>query len=81
MGDNRTVSEDSRIFGPITRDSIIGRAWLRYFPLDRIGFIQRPPYPSLSAQADSSSIDVAGRPAMPPDVARGSTVPATAAAG
>jgi signal peptidase I len=81
MGDNRTVSEDSRIFGPITRDSIIGRAWLRYFPLDRIGFIQRPPYPPLSAQADGSSIDVAGRPAMPPDVARGSTVPATAAAG
>jgi signal peptidase I len=47
MGDNRTVSEDSRIFGPITRDSIIGRAWLRYFPLDRIGFIQRPQYDGL----------------------------------
>ena len=41
MGDNRTVSEDSRSFGPITSDSIIGRAWLRYFPLDRIGFIER----------------------------------------
>ena len=54
MGDNRTVSEDSRIFGPISRDSIIGRAWLRYFPLDRIGFIERPDYPGLPAQVTAS---------------------------
>lgn len=47
MGDNRTVSEDSRTFGPITRDLIIGRAWLRYFPLDRIGFMNRPAYAGL----------------------------------
>ncbi len=55
MGDNRTVSEDSRIFGPIARDSIIGRAWLRYFPLDRIGFIQRPDYAGLAAAATDSA--------------------------
>ena len=47
MGDNRTVSQDSRVFGPITRELIIGRAWLRYFPLNRIGVVQRPAYPGL----------------------------------
>lgn len=48
MGDNRPVSQDSRFFGPITRDLIIGRAWLRYFPLDRIGFLEQPTYAGLS---------------------------------
>jgi signal peptidase I len=47
MGDNRPQSQDSRVFGPIERDLIVGRAWLRYFPLDRIGFTQRPEYPGL----------------------------------
>jgi signal peptidase I len=47
MGDNRPESQDSRVFGPITEDLIVGRAWLRYFPLNRIGFMQRPVYPGL----------------------------------
>jgi signal peptidase I len=47
MGDNRTVSQDSRVFGPITRNLIIGRAWLRYFPLNRIGFVKHPVYDGL----------------------------------
>jgi len=47
MGDNRSVSQDSRVFGPIAEDTIIGRAWLRYFPLDRIGLMQRPDYADL----------------------------------
>ncbi len=54
MGDNREKSEDSRVFGPIGRDAIIGRAWLRYFPLDRVGFIERPTYPGLSGQPQES---------------------------
>ena len=29
MGDHRDVSNDSRVFGPITRGSIIGRTWLQ----------------------------------------------------
>jgi signal peptidase I len=47
LGDNRTVSQDSRYFGPIARDLIVGRAWLRYFPLDRVGFLERPTYDAL----------------------------------
>jgi len=35
MGDNRNNSNDSRVFGPVSRDAIAGRAWLRYWPLDR----------------------------------------------
>lgn len=46
MGDNRTVSQDSRSFGPVEEDLIIGRAWLRYFPLDRVGIMQHPAYPA-----------------------------------
>lgn len=34
MGDNRVNSNDSRAFGPVMRDAILGRAWLRYWPLN-----------------------------------------------
>jgi signal peptidase I len=37
MGDNRTNSADSREFGPIDEDLIVGRAFIRIWPLDDIG--------------------------------------------
>jgi signal peptidase I len=60
MGDNRPDSQDSRFFGPVSRELIIGRAWLRYFPLDRVGFISRPTYVGLSA-ALPTALGVAAR--------------------
>ncbi len=48
MGDNRPSSQDSRVFGPVDGDLILGRAWLRYFPLDRFGLVERPSYPLLA---------------------------------
>lgn len=39
MGDNRQNSGDSRVFGPITEDSVVGRTVLRLFPLRRTGFL------------------------------------------
>jgi len=39
MGDNRANSSDSRVFGPIPADLIIGRAFLRVWPLSQIGFL------------------------------------------
>src|ERR1700674_3443253 len=39
MGDNRNRSQDSRFFGPITRDRIDGRAWFRIWPLSPFGNI------------------------------------------
>jgi signal peptidase I len=37
MGDNRANSQDSRIFGPVPEENIEGEAFLRFWPLDRIG--------------------------------------------
>ncbi len=44
MGDNRRASLDSRSFGPVTRDYIVGRAWVRGWPIDRITVFERPEY-------------------------------------
>ena len=37
LGDNRGESDDSRYWGPVPRDWIIGKAFLAYWPPDRIG--------------------------------------------
>lgn len=37
LGDNRDRSNDSRSFGPIPIENIIGRAWLSYWPPEKIG--------------------------------------------
>lgn len=37
MGDNRSVSEDSRIFGPVPRNAIYARVVLNVWPLHRFG--------------------------------------------
>jgi signal peptidase I len=39
MGDHRADSQDSRGFGPIQKSTLIGRAWLRYWPLDQFGIL------------------------------------------
>jgi signal peptidase I len=37
MGDNRNNSGDSRVFGPVPLDSIMGKAFAVYWPLSRAG--------------------------------------------
>jgi signal peptidase I len=39
MGDNRGESDDSRFWGPVPRDWIIGGAFATYWPPDRIGLL------------------------------------------
>ena len=48
MGDHRQNSADSRTFGPVPIDRVIGRAWLRYWPLDTFGILQTPSYPDIA---------------------------------
>jgi signal peptidase I len=36
LGDNRGDSNDSRYFGAVPRERIVGRVWLRYWPLHRL---------------------------------------------
>ncbi len=44
LGDNRPNSYDSRRFGPINRSMIIGRAWLRGWPFDRVQTFSAPEF-------------------------------------
>ena len=37
LGDHRQASQDSRVFGPIETSSVIGRVWVRYWPLGQFG--------------------------------------------
>ena len=44
LGDHREQSQDSRVFGPIAKSTVIGRAWLRYWPASAVGFIGSASY-------------------------------------
>lgn len=39
LGDNRSRSNDSRNFGQVDRDRIVGKAWLSYWPLGDFGIV------------------------------------------
>jgi signal peptidase I len=39
MGDNRPDSEDSRFWGPVPKAWIIGKAFMTYWPPDRLGLL------------------------------------------
>ena len=42
LGDNRNMSLDSRVFGPINKEDISGRVWFRGWPFKEIGLIKMP---------------------------------------
>jgi signal peptidase I len=42
LGDNRNNSYDSRCWGIVPQDKIIGRAAIRFWPLNRIGGVEHP---------------------------------------
>ena len=41
MGDNRTNSQDSRSFGVIDESDVVGRAFVRIWPLTHMGWLRR----------------------------------------
>lgn len=51
MGDHRQDSADSRSFGPIEISQVIGRAWLRYWPIDTFGILATPGYAAVEPAA------------------------------
>lgn len=42
LGDYRRASADSRSFGPIAASQVIGRAWVRFWPLDTLAMLSNP---------------------------------------
>jgi len=40
MGDHRSISSDSREFGPVSRDLIYGKAVFVYWPMDQFGVVR-----------------------------------------
>lgn len=42
IGDNRRNSNDSRAWGAVPEDNIVGRVWLVYWPWDDIHFMDSP---------------------------------------
>ena len=51
LGDHRGGSTNSRraSVGLVDVDSVVGRAWLSFFPLDTLGILQTPAYPEIAA--------------------------------
>jgi signal peptidase I len=44
LGDHRNNSSDSRVFGPVPVDNIVGKAWFSYWPVDDVGFVPHESY-------------------------------------
>jgi len=59
LGDHRSNSSDSRVFGPVPVQNIVGKAWLSYWPVDDVGFV---PHESYTDNAEQPAVSVAPAP-------------------
>ncbi len=55
LGDNRNNSYDSHYWGFVPHDKIIGRAIVRFWPLNRVGEVDQQPTPAASEQSSPQS--------------------------
>ncbi len=44
LGDNRTASSDSRVWGILPKNDIVGKVWVRVYPFSDAGFFVPPAY-------------------------------------
>ena len=51
LGDHRSNSSDSRVFGPVPIENIVGKAWLSYWPPRDVGFVPHERYQDIAATA------------------------------
>ena len=55
LGDNRSNSQDSRVFGPVPVGNIVGKAWFSYWPPDDFGFVPHESYAVSDAVAATAA--------------------------
>ena len=66
MGDHRMQSSDSRLFGPIEIKEVIGRAWLRYWPIDTVAILPTSSHPELTNGPASAEPSASAKPSAKP---------------
>jgi signal peptidase I len=64
MGDHRGDSGDSRINGPIPQDRVIGRAFVRVWPVNRFAFLRVPATFSTSHAGGPVTLGLVGVPTL-----------------
>jgi len=83
LGDHREASQDSRVFGPIAKSTVVGRAWLRYWPMSKFSWIESGNYPGVPDAAPGGVAPGGASPggASPGGVAPGGASPGGASPG
>jgi signal peptidase I len=68
LGDHREASQDSRVFGTIDKSAVVGRAWLRYWPMAKFGVIESGKYsgvPDASPGPADATLPPSAAPSAP----------------
>ncbi|MBT6254195.1 signal peptidase I [Candidatus Uhrbacteria bacterium] len=50
LGDNRSASLDSRSFGPVKKEYIVGKVWLRGLPISEFSMFEGPVYDEIVSE-------------------------------